>query len=74
MLTVILTFLLSSPLFILLVLQLKYPRDMILWGQRWKYNDDPDISDAALKYTRITSILGVIFFMAFFVLWFISEL
>ncbi|MFS0690001.1 hypothetical protein AB1K89_12280 [Sporosarcina sp. 179-K 8C2 HS] len=71
MLTFIFGLILSIPLYILFILQYQYPEDAILWGKRWMYNEDPDISDGAIKYAKISSIIGIIFMTLFFLVWFI---
>lgn len=52
----------SMPVIIALILSIIYPRENLLFGRRLQYkNDDLEPSENAIKYTRIVSIVGLIF-------------
>ncbi|MDW0114507.1 MULTISPECIES: hypothetical protein [Sporosarcina] len=74
MFTVILAFILLSPLYLFLILQFNYPKDMMIWAERWKYDTEPDFSDESIKIVKIKAIVGIILLSLLFIFWFISEL
>ncbi|WP_252504365.1 hypothetical protein [Sporosarcina sp. Marseille-Q4943] len=74
MLTFIFTFILFSPVYIIFFLQYNYPEDAIMWGKRWMYNEAPDISDEAIKYTKISALIGIGVLTLMFLIWFIKVL
>ncbi|MBB4824835.1 hypothetical protein HNO89_002061 [Sporosarcina luteola] len=74
MFTLILACILFSPLYLFLILQLKYPEETIFWGERWMYNEDPKLSDEGIKYTKIKAIIGIVILTMIFLIWFLKEL
>ncbi|MFC0418487.1 hypothetical protein ACFFHH_24130 [Cytobacillus solani] len=38
----------------------KFPEDSILAGKRWMYSKDPEISKAAIRYTKFASITTMV--------------
>lgn len=74
MLTWILGLILSIPLYILFILQYLYPEDSMKWGKRWMYNDEPELSDEAIKYAKVTAIIGIVVLTLMFLVWFLKVL
>lgn len=74
MLQFIFALILFSPIYILFFLQYHYPEDAILWGKRWMYKEEPEISDEAIKTTKISAIIGIIVMTLMFLIWFIKVL
>lgn len=74
MLTFIFALILSAPLYILFYLQYQYPEDAMKWGNRWMYKDDPEMSDEAIKYAKISALIGIGLMTLIFVVWFFKVL
>ncbi|MEH7385304.1 hypothetical protein V7147_07845 [Bacillus sp. JJ1521] len=56
---VIISFIFMIPLYAVLIWTYFYPEESMLLGQRWRYKEDPEFSDAAIRYTKFGSIVGV---------------
>ncbi|WP_339253372.1 hypothetical protein NSQ43_04475 [Sporosarcina sp. FSL W8-0480] len=65
-------FIICIPLFLILIWQVFNPEDAMLWGKRWMYKEQPEVSDEAIKYTKIVSILGIVVLTLIFVVSFIK--
>jgi hypothetical protein len=52
---------LALPMYIVLIWIYFNPREGMLFGQRWKYKDEPDFTDEALWFTRSASAIGLFF-------------
>ena len=74
MFTFIITFILLSPIYLFLILQLKYPEDTTLWGERWMYSEDPEFSEEGIKYIKIRSMIGIAILTLFYLIWFLKVL
>lgn len=51
----------ALPLYIVLIWTYFNPREGMLFGQRWKYKDEPDFKDEALWLTRFASVIALFF-------------
>ena len=49
------------PLYALFIWSFFYPEESILFGKRWMYNEEPEVSEVAILFTKIASIIAVIF-------------
>lgn len=72
--TVILCFILFIPIYAILIWQIYKPKDAILWGKRWMYKEEPDVTETAITYTKIASVICIVFLTILFVILFISQL
>ena len=53
--------LLFIPLYVIMIWQFFNPKDSILWGRRWMYKEEPDITEKAIKHAKVTSVFGIVF-------------
>ena len=65
---IIIFFIISIPLYAALIWSFLEPRESLLFGKRWMYKEEPDISEGALIYTKIASIAGMVLLTLFFFL------
>ncbi|MDQ0252684.1 hypothetical protein J2S74_000056 [Evansella vedderi] len=56
----ILLIILMIPVYWALIYAYLFPEESILWGQRWKYDDEPEVSDLAITVTKTGSLIGII--------------
>lgn len=56
------------PLYGILIWSYYCPEESLLWGKRWMYKEEPEISDSAIRYTKVTSLIGMIAIPIFFIL------
>lgn len=57
----ILVFILSIPLYAVLIWTYLEPRESLLWGKRWMYKEEPELSEGAIRYTKVASAISVVF-------------
>ena len=55
----ILGFILIIPLYGVLIWSYFYPKESLLWGKRWMYQEEPEISDGAIRYIKAASLISV---------------
>lgn len=60
MLEIIVVFFLTIPLYAVLIWSYFYPQESLLWGKRWMYKEEPEISDGAIRYIKVASLISVI--------------
>ncbi|GMK48869.1 hypothetical protein PghCCS26_59990 [Paenibacillus glycanilyticus] len=58
----------SVPLYAVLIWSYFEPRESLLWGKRWMYKEEPEISESAIRYTKIASIATIVFITLIIVL------
>ncbi|MDN4606388.1 hypothetical protein [Sporosarcina highlanderae] len=68
----IVCFIISIPLYLILIWQVFNPEDAVLWGKRWMYKDQPEVSDEAIKYVKIMSIVAIFVLTFIFVVFLIK--
>ncbi|MCL6604618.1 MAG: hypothetical protein K6T94_17280 [Paenibacillus sp.] len=61
------------PLYGILIWSYYCPEDSLLWGKRWMYKEEPEISDSAIRYTKVTSLIGMIAIPLFFIFFIVSR-
>jgi len=49
------------PLYAVLIWTYLFPEESLLWGRRWMYKEEPELSEGAIRYAKIASIIGIIF-------------
>lgn len=57
---IILGFIIIFPLYGVLIWSYFYPKESLLWGKRWMYQEQPEISDAAIRYIKVASLISVL--------------
>ena len=57
---IILGFIIIIPLYGVLIWSYFYPKESLLWGKRWMYQEEPEISDGAIRYIKFASLISVI--------------
>lgn len=60
MLEIIVVFILTIPLYGVLIWSYFYPEESLLWGKRWMYKEEPEISDGAIRYIKVASLVSII--------------
>lgn len=58
MIETILLFILMIPLYGILIWIYLFPEDSLLWGKRWMYEEEPELSDGAIRYAKTASIIS----------------
>ncbi|MCK1999467.1 hypothetical protein MPH47_19930 [Psychrobacillus psychrodurans] len=48
------------PLNAVLIWSYFYPEESLLFGKRWMYKEDPELSEGAIRYTKVTSLISLI--------------
>lgn len=48
------------PLYGVLIWSYLNPKESILWGKRWMYNEEPEVSKDATRYIRVVSALSLV--------------
>ncbi|MCU9614540.1 hypothetical protein OEV98_13430 [Caldibacillus lycopersici] len=51
---------LCIPIYFLLFLGIVDPRELIMWGNRWKFKEEPELSDELLRITKYSSLVCII--------------
>jgi len=58
--TVFFTVVIMIPIYGLLIWAYKCPEDSILFGSRWMYKEEPELSRTAIRYTKFASITSMV--------------
>jgi len=53
----IIMFILLIPTYAILIWSLIDTRESLLWGKRWMYNEEPEISDKYIRFTKIITVV-----------------
>jgi hypothetical protein len=48
------------PVYAILLWTYYCPEDSLLWGRRWMYNEEPEVSEGAIRYAKVVSIIGIV--------------
>lgn len=57
----ILVFILAIPLLYgVLIWSYFYPKESLLWGKRGMYKEEPQITEGAIRYTKVASLISII--------------
>ncbi len=51
----------AAPIYIVLIWNYFNPREGMLFGQRWKYREEPNFTDEAMWFNRFASGIGLFF-------------
>ncbi|WP_245850978.1 hypothetical protein [Paenibacillus herberti] len=71
---IILCFILSLPLYAVLIWTFIDTRESLLFGHRWMYKEEPEISEEAITYHKIASIVSLAILTLIFIIAIIVEL
>ncbi|KNB73042.1 hypothetical protein ADS79_13520 [Brevibacillus reuszeri] len=44
------------------------PKESILWGKRWMYKEEPELSKGAILYAKVASVIFIVILTAIFIL------
>jgi hypothetical protein len=58
--TIFFTVVIMVPIYALLIWTYYEPEESILFGSRWMYKEEPEISSKAVRYTRFVSVTSMI--------------
>lgn len=53
-------FVFMTPLFGVLIWTYFCPEESLLWGKRWMYKEEPELSEGAIRYTKIASLIAIV--------------
>lgn len=59
---IILSVVFMIPVYGLLIWSYLDPEESLLFGKRWMYNEEPELSDEAIRYTKFASIVAMVGF------------
>ncbi|MBD8069937.1 hypothetical protein [Bacillus sp. PS06] len=57
---IILTVIFMIPLYALLIWTYCCPEESILFGKRWMYNDEPEISRTGIRYAKFSALTAMV--------------
>jgi hypothetical protein len=58
--TIIIIVILMIPLYGALIWTYLYPEESILFGKRWMYQEEPELSEKVIRYVKFTSMVTMI--------------
>ncbi|WP_240035271.1 hypothetical protein [Neobacillus notoginsengisoli] len=58
--TILFFILVVIPLYATLIWTYFYPEESMLWGKRWLYKEEPEISEDAIRYTKTASLVSLV--------------
>lgn len=71
---IFITIIIFIPIIAVLLYQIYFPRESVLFGKRWQFkNDDLEPSEEATKFTRNTSIIALIVIVSALIIGIIKE-
>ena len=56
----LLMFILVIPIYGVLIWSYFDPEESLLWGKRWIYKEEPEISEGAIRYTKMMFLVSMI--------------
>lgn len=57
---IILLFIIMLPIYAVLIWTYFDPEESLLWGKRWMYEEEPELSEEAIRFAKIASIVGIV--------------
>lgn len=57
---VFMIFVFMTPLLGVLIWTYFCPEESLLWGKRWMYKEEPELSEGAIRYTKIASLIAIV--------------
>lgn len=65
---IIFGFMLFSPVYGVLIWSYFCPKESLMWGKRGMFKEEPEISDGAIRYTKVASLISLIIITLVFVI------
>ena len=65
---IIICFILIIPIYGVLIWSYFCPKESMLWGKRWMYKEEPEISAGAIRYVKFASLASIIMTFIFIIL------
>lgn len=50
----------AIPLYGVLIWTYLCPEDSLLWGKRWMYKEEPELTEGAIRYTKVVSMISIV--------------
>lgn len=50
----------AIPLYGLFIWTYFCPEDSLLWGKRWMYKEEPELTEGAIRYTKVVSMISIV--------------
>ncbi|OEH93810.1 hypothetical protein [Bacillus solimangrovi] len=60
MFTIFLTIVFIIPLYGVLIWTYFNPEESIMFGNRWKYKEDPELSEEHIRYTKLSTLIVMV--------------
>jgi hypothetical protein len=57
---IFLGFIFITPLYGVLIWSYLFPEDSLLWGKRWMYIEEPELTEGAIRYTKVASMISIV--------------
>lgn len=73
MIDVILSAVVLIPLYAVLIWSYLNPKESVLWGKRWMYNEEPEVSKDAVRYIKTVSLCSLIGLTVLLILFAITQ-
>ncbi|NGZ77707.1 hypothetical protein [Saccharibacillus alkalitolerans] len=64
----IIVFIFFIPLLAVLVWSFFDPRESLLLGKRWMFNEEPEPSEGAIRYIKVASAISIVVLILLFIL------
>jgi len=58
--TIVLSIVFIIPMYGILIWSYFCPEESLLWGKRWMYKEEPELSDGAIRYMKVTSLIAIV--------------
>lgn len=53
-------FVFMIPMYGVLIWTYFCPEDSLLWGKRWMYKEEPEISNSAIRFAKVSSLTAIV--------------
>jgi hypothetical protein len=68
----IITGIMTLPLLIILIYGIIHPEELASWGYKWRYKGEPEPTEEYIKYTRASSVIGLLLTISIIIIYFNS--
>ncbi|MDI2588497.1 hypothetical protein OR571_15585 [Psychrobacillus sp. NEAU-3TGS] len=65
---ILMGFILMIPIYGVLIWSYFRPKESMLWGKRWMYKEEPEISTSAIRYVKFASLASIIIMTFIFII------
>jgi uncharacterized BrkB/YihY/UPF0761 family membrane protein len=48
------------------------PEESALWGRRWMYKEEPEVTEGAIRYAKIASVISMVVLTLILILFFLT--